>query len=251
MKCGCKIASGNRVVSFPAKLRPRLLAGLSKAEISAVLSAATHRQFLASSVILHEEDPAERVLLLTSGQGRHFVLTGDGRKILLRWLTPGQIFGGVTALATPQHYLASTEVLSHSCALVWDRKTIRELLYRYPKLMDNSLSIAVTEHIAWLIAALVSLTSDDAAGRVAHVLVSLACGIGNSGPDGIEIQIANEDLASGANVTPFTVSRILKDWQREGILTKGRGKLILRKPELLVSEMDSSKLSKSSVIQPA
>jgi CRP-like cAMP-binding protein len=236
MKCDCKLTSAKHVAGLPAKLRPRFLSGLSKAELNAVLSAATHRHFLASSVILHEGDPAERVLLLTSGQGRHFVLTNDGRKILLHWLTPGQIFGGAAALATPGHYLASTETLSNSCALAWDRKTIRELVSQYPKLLDNGLSIAVTEHIAWLIAAFVSLTADSAAGRVAHLLVSLACGIGAAGPDGVEIRIGNEDLASGANVTPFTVSRILKEWQRKGLLSKGRGKIVLHKPELLVTQ---------------
>jgi CRP/FNR family transcriptional regulator, nitrogen oxide reductase regulator len=235
MKCECKLTSGKRVAGLPPKLRPRFLSGLSKTELNAVLSAATHRQFLASSVILHEGDPAERVLLLTSGQGRHFVLTNDGRKILLHWLTPGQIFGGAAALAAPCHYLASTETLSDSCALVWDRKTIRELFSQYPKLLDNGLSIAVTEHIAWLISAFVSLTADNAAGRIAHLLVSLACGIGAAGPEGVEIRVGNEDLASGANVTPFTASRILKEWQREGLLTKGRGKLVLHKPELFVT----------------
>jgi CRP-like cAMP-binding protein len=234
MKCACKLTSNKRVVGLPAKLRPRFLSGLSKAELDTVLSAATHRQFLASSVILHAGDPAERLMILTSGQGRHFVLTRDGRKILLRLLTPGQIFGGVSALSEPSRYVASTEVLSDSCALVWDRKTMREFVTRYPRLLDNGLSIAVTEHVAWLIAALVSLSTDDAAGRIAHTLVGVACGIGKAGSNGVEIRIGNEDLASGANVTPFTVSRVLKQWQREGLLTKGRGKLVLHKPELLV-----------------
>jgi CRP-like cAMP-binding protein len=73
---------------------------LSQTELDTILSAATHQRFVASSVIVHEQDPAERFFLLTSGSGRHFVLTSDGRKILLHWLTPGQIFGGVAALTT-------------------------------------------------------------------------------------------------------------------------------------------------------
>jgi CRP-like cAMP-binding protein len=235
MNCGCKLASGKRVIGLPGRLRPRFLSGLSKTELNTILSAATHRRFVASSVIVHEQDPAERFFVLTSGRGRHFVLTSDGRKILLHWLTPGQIFGGVAVLTLPAHYLASTEVLSDSCALVWDRKTMRQLVSRYPRLLDNALSIAATEHVAWLVAAFVSLNAEDATGRVANVLVSLACGIGKAGADGVEIQIGNEDLASRANVTPFTVSRMLKAWQREGVLTKGRGKVFLRKPELLIT----------------
>lgn len=235
MNCCCKLLNGKRVAGLPANLQPRFLAGLSVADLNEVLSAASHRQFLSSSVIIHHGDPAERVFLLTSGLGRHFVLTGDGRKVLLYWLTAGQVFGAMTILSGSSNYIASTEVLSDGCALVWDKKTIRELVSRYPILLDNMLSITGTENFAWLMGAYVSLNSHDATGRVAHMLISLACGIGKKGPGGIEISVGNEDLAAGANVTPFTVSRALTAWQREGVLTKGRGKVFLRKPELLVT----------------
>ena len=162
-------------------------------------------------------------------------MTGDGRKVLLHWLTAGQVFGGMTILSNPSNYLVSTEVLSDGCALVWDKKTIRELVSRYPILLDNALSIAGTESFAWLIGAYVSISSDDATGRIAHMLISLACGVGSEGPGGIEIRVGNEDLAAAANVTSFTVSRALMAWQREGVLTKGRGKILLQKPELLVT----------------
>ncbi|MGA8740355.1 MAG: Crp/Fnr family transcriptional regulator [Terracidiphilus sp.] len=235
VSCNCKFLTGKRVASLPPGLRPRFLSGLPKTALNDVLSVAAHRQFLASSVVLHEGDPAERFFILTSGQGRHFILTSDGRKILMHWLTPGQLFGGAALLSSTSHYLSSTEVLMDSCALVWERDTIRELVCHFPKLLDNGLSIAITENIAWFVAARVSLFSDDATGRIAQMLVSLASGIGKAGPDGIEIHVGNEDLAAGANVTIFTVSRALAGWQREGILTKGRGKIILQKPELLVT----------------
>ena len=68
-----------------------------------------------------------------------------------------------------------------------------------------------------------------------HLLVSLASAIGKATAAGVEMSITNEDLAEGANVTPFTVSRCLSDWQRARILTKRRGKVVLRKPELLLA----------------
>jgi len=191
---------------------------------------------------VHEEDPAERVSILTSGRGRHFVLTANGRKIILHWLTPGQVFGGAAVVSTPSRYLASTEVVSDSCALVWDRKTIRELMMRYPVLLDNALSIAVTEHIAWLIGARISLSSDDAPSRIADLLISLACGIGNEGPDGVEIPVGNEDIALGASVSPFTVSRTLSKWQQDGILRRGRGKVVLLQPEYLAGQWTGPQL---------
>jgi CRP/FNR family transcriptional regulator, nitrogen oxide reductase regulator len=100
-------------------------------------------------------------------------------------------------------------------------------------MLDNALSIAATEAAAWLISALLSLSSDDARGRLANLLVGLAVGIGTIVADGVELKVTNEDLAAGANVTPFTVSRLMGEWQRSGIVAKRRGKVVLRKPESL------------------
>lgn len=233
MKCRCKLSRGGQIIGLPSGLQPRFLSGLAKAQFDAVLSAARHRQFRASSVITNQEDQAERCFLLTSGQGRQFVITEHGQKVLLNWLITGQIFGGASLISAPFRYLASTEVLSDSCALVWDRRTLRELASAYPILLDNALSIAVTENIAWSIAAHVSLSSDDAHGRVAHILMSLSSAIGEHTGDGVQMKVMNKDIAESANVTPFTVSRCLRNWQRAGILAKRRGKILIRKPELL------------------
>ncbi len=235
MNCGCKFSSKKQIAGLPHQLRPRFLEGLPKADLDALLAVAKHRHFRTAFVIVHEGEPADRFFLLTSGRGRQFVTTDKGKKILVYWLTAGQMFGGVAILSSRVQYLASTEVLPDSCALMWERETIRELVSRHPLLLDNALSIAATEHVAWSIATQISLTSDDARGRVAHLLTSLACGIGKTTAGGVELRITNEDVAAGANVTPFTASRILNEWQRAGALTKGRGKVVLRKPFLLVS----------------
>lgn len=246
MKCGCQLSQRTQIVGLPYHLKPRLLSGLKKSELEFLMSVAKHRQLHAGTVIVQQEDPAEHFFLLTSGQGRHFVMTDKGRKILLLWLTAGQVFGGASMMEAPSQYLASMELVTGGCVWMWDRQTIREFTSRCPRLLDNCFSIAVTAHVAWFVASQISLMSDDARGRVAHLLVSLACAIGRDTPSGIQLDITNEDLSAGANVTPFTVSRILSDWQRGGVVTKGRGKLLLQKPFLLgfeeadVSEADVS-----------
>jgi CRP-like cAMP-binding protein len=233
MKCTCKLSPENQVIGLPNHLEPRFLSGLPGADLSDILSTAKHQQFRASTVVVIEGDPAERLFLLTSGRGRHFFVAGDGRKVALPWLTAGQIFGGAAMISTPVNYLVSTEVLTESCVLVWERQAIRDLVSRYPKLSDNALSVAVTEHLAWWIAAHASLASDDAQGRIAHLLISLASGIGKVTPAGVEIKITKEDVAEGANVTPFMVIHSLSEWERAGVLKKHNGMILLRKPELL------------------
>jgi CRP-like cAMP-binding protein len=45
--------------------------------------------------------------------------------------------------------------------------------------------------------------------------------------------VAGEELADMASVTRFTASRLMSEWHRRGILTKTRGKVLLRAPEKL------------------
>jgi CRP-like cAMP-binding protein len=79
-----------------------------------------------------------------------------------------------------------------------------------------------------------ALVSHGARQRLARVLTTLAAGIGHKVPDGIELEITNEELANAANVTPFTASRLLSEWQRDGAVRKRRGSIVLRSPQRLL-----------------
>jgi CRP-like cAMP-binding protein len=138
----------------------------------------------------------------------------------------------MSLLPNPAPYLVSTEMVRDSLVLVWDRATIQGLVARYPRLAVNALSTA-SEYLALCIATHVAMTCHNARERLAEVLVNLTRGIGQSAPGGIELDVTNEELANAANITPFTASRILSEWQRNGVLVKRRGKVLLRSPERL------------------
>jgi CRP-like cAMP-binding protein len=99
-------------------------------------------------------------------------------------------------------------------------------------LLDNGLLIATT-YFTWFLAAHEALACYPARQRLAQVLVSLAKGIGQKVSDGFELDVTNEELAYSANVNLFTVSRFLNQWQRQGVVVKSRGKVLLRSPERL------------------
>jgi CRP/FNR family transcriptional regulator, nitrogen oxide reductase regulator len=213
-------------------IRPRFLEGLAQAEVNTIISAAKQRQYLANSVIVNQDLPAEHFFLLTSGRARFFYTTPDGRKTILLWLPPGEIFGAAALLFRPSEYLVSTEAVKPSSMLVWDRVTIRALVGRFPRLADNALLVTFDYLVAYR-AIHVAMTFQSARQRLAHVLAHLATGIGQRVPGGIELDVRNEELANEANVTPFTASRMLGEWQRQGVLRKSRGKILLRSPERL------------------
>jgi CRP-like cAMP-binding protein len=213
-------------------LKSKFLEGLALCDLKVVLAAARQREYLANSVIINQGHTADHLFLLTKGRARFFFNTSDGKKVVLLWLTPGEAFGCSALLSTPSPYLVCTEALKDSSMLVWDRVTLRNLATHYPRLLENTLRIA-SEYLAWYLADHAALISQTARQRLARVLVCLAETIGHKSSDGFEFDATNEELASAANVTPFTASRLLSEWQTNRAVVKRRGKILLRSPERL------------------
>jgi CRP/FNR family transcriptional regulator, nitrogen oxide reductase regulator len=229
-KAGTIHSSGS--VREAQEFESQFLEGLTPEDRDMVVAAASRRHLRANSVAVHQGDPADFMFLLFKGRARHFYLTPEGKKIVLFWLAPGQIFGASALLSAPAQYLVGTEILKDSCLLVWRRSEIRALAARVPRLLDNAIAVA-NDYLIWYLAAHTSLVSHTAERRLAQVLTTLARGFGHKVPGGTCLDLTNEQLANAANVTIFTASRVLNSWQRKGAVVKTRRQLLLRQPEQL------------------
>jgi CRP/FNR family transcriptional regulator, nitrogen oxide reductase regulator len=216
-----------------SELKSQFLNGLAQNDRETILSAARQRPFAANSVVTNQGHPADHLFLLTKGCARHFFVTEEGKKLLLKWLVPGNLFGGRTILSNRSSYLVSTEIVKDSSVYVWDRTTIRGLLERYPRLLENAL-LDASDYVEWHLTSHIGLACGNARQRVAQTLLALAHSVGQEGSGGTALNISNEDLANAASVTPFTASRLISEWQRSHILKKRRGKVVLRWPERLL-----------------
>jgi len=221
-------------VTLDAGLKIPLLEGLAPRDRDLVLAAAASRRFAANSVITTQGTPADRFYLLVKGSVRFFYTTSDGQKILLIWMAPGDAFGGAAVIAKPSQYLLSSEAVKDSEVLDWDRATFRGFIEKIPRILDNALCLAV-DYLDWYMQAHIALTCHTARERLAQVLLGLARSIGEKVPDGIEMNVTNEELANAANITPYTTSRLMSSWRKSRAVVKRRGKILLRAPEGLLS----------------
>jgi CRP-like cAMP-binding protein len=207
----------------------RFLAGFDAADRRAILAAAKPRHFVTGAVVARQSEVATELSLITKGRTRQFYTTPDGRRMILRWMGPGELIGTAAILSESSPYRAGTEAVSDVDVVTWKRADMRGLVEHYPKLLDNALMVGA-DYVDWHVAAHVALTSQTAEQRLAGVLVALAPLLGHPIRDGIEINITNEELANAANVTPFTASRMINEWQRRGTVIKRRGKIVLIDP---------------------
>ena len=225
--------TSSQVAAIVAGLKSRFLEGLDPAEAHSIVAAATLKRFNTNTVVIREGDRAEHFFLMLDWGARHFTMSPKGEKVVVRWLPPGEVTGAASFLSKPVPYVVSTEVQKNSSALVWDRSTIRSLAVTYPRLMDNALMVA-HDYLLFYRILHVTLSCQSAPQRVAQVLGYLAKEMGQQVSGGLELNVRNEELAHEANVTIFTVSRLMGEWQRKGLLTKGRGKVVVRSPEELI-----------------
>ena len=172
-------ASGIAIVF--SELRSHFLEGMTPSVLKTILGAATRRRYRAKSVITNDGHPADRLYLLTEGLVRYFIITPEGRKLLFQWLGPGDLFGGRTILSIPSPYLLSTETVTDTSVLVWERPTIRGLIARYPRLLENAL-LGASDYLGWYLASHIGLAvTVTARQRVAQVLKPLGRTVGERG----------------------------------------------------------------------
>jgi CRP-like cAMP-binding protein len=222
--------------NFPAAppWEPNLLLGLTRQQKDRVLKAAKTNNVRAKQTIVREEEPARRLFLVKKGRIKYVRETSKGEEVLISLLTPGYIFGVGAVIAWPERYIGTAHAAVDSELLSWNRETIRALTSAYPHLSQNVLRITL-KAVAEYVERVVRLKTGTARERLAYALVRVCKRIGQVRQDGVAVTILNEELAGLADVSPFTVSRQLKEWERQGIVRKGRGQILVVAPGSLLT----------------
>jgi CRP-like cAMP-binding protein len=219
--------------SSPIVSKSRFFAGVDRAIIEDVLSYAQSRRVSSHSTLFSGGSRATHLFLLTGGRARFYTLTKSGEELTLLWAVPGHLLGLAVILPNPPAYMASVETMTPCELLGWDHATAHKLCLRYPQLTENGLRMALG-YLRKYMDRHVSLVSKSAEFRLAEVVANLAVQAGEVHPAGVEIGITNEHLSSLSDVSPFTASRVLSQWEREGKVSKLRGRIIVRAPESLM-----------------
>lgn len=211
---------------------------MSREELAAVAAAAGERRAARHEILLHQDDPATLLYLLAEGRVKLTQLTPEGEQVLLRFVEPGEMIGGIAVL-TDARYPVTAEAAETSHLLTWDGAAVRELMLRFPKIALN-----VVEHLAALVLELQNrvreLATERVEKRLARALVRLAARAGERLDDGVRValRLTRQDLGELTGTTLYTVSRTLSRWESEGIIESARGRVIVRNPGALAAIAD-------------
>ena len=171
-----------------------------------------------------EGTPARFVFVLAEGRVKITQLTVDGQQVALRLIVPGQMFGSLALLRPNSDYPASATALADSAALTWEGTFVRRLAEREPALNLNLMEL-MRVHIDEMQARFREVATERIEQRLARTLLRLAAQTGKREPDGrvtLDVRLTRQDLAEMIGTTLHSVSRLLSEWERRGLVHAGR-----------------------------
>ena len=204
-------------------------------DLGLVLQNSIKRSIEEEEFFFFQGDEARFLYVLTGGQVKLMQSNPSGQQVNLRTIYPWQMFGALGAVRAEATYPASAQALENSTALAIKSTFLREMLETRPYLSFDLMKL-MTSYIQEMQSRYRELATQRVEQRVANTLVRLAgqTGIKSGKEAGIELTFSRQDLAEMTGSTLYTVSRLLSEWERKGIIETGRERIRILKPHDLV-----------------
>lgn len=213
----------------------QLFKGLAPHELQEVLSAGREQNFPEDRFLFYQDDPAERIYVLKTGRIKLTQLADDGQQVLLRVMTPGMLFAAISVVEGAV-YPVSAQAAEDSRALTWGQESMLELIAQHPVLALNAMRL-LAGHVREFQDRYRELATERVERRLARAVLRLASQTGRKTEEGVllDLPLTRQDLAEMSGTTLYTVSRILSQWEAQGLVLSGRERVVIRFPHGLVS----------------
>ena len=205
-------------------------------DLHLILKNSITRSLEEGSFFFMQGDEAEYLYILTSGQVKLMQSNPNGQQVNLRTIYPWQMFGALGVTRGPgATYPATAETLENSTALAIQSAFLNSMMETRSYLSFDLMNL-MTSYIQEMQARYRELATEKVEQRVANALIRLAgqSGIKSEKEAGIELSFSRQDVAEMTGSTLYTISRLLSEWERQGIIKTGREKIKILVPHDLV-----------------
>ena len=211
-----------------------MFAGVEPDDLNNILREAQPIRYQKGTNVFQQDEEAHSFFILLHGHLRVMKVTPDGQQVVVRYVTPGEIFGIAMAMGRGT-YPATAVAVVDSLALVWPSAAWPRLVAKHPSLAVNTIQ-TVGSRLQDAHTRVVEMSTEQVERRVAHALLRLAKQAGRKGHDGIQIDfpISRQDVAEMTGTTLHTVSRLLSAWEKDGIVESRRKHIVVTQPHRLM-----------------
>jgi CRP-like cAMP-binding protein len=206
---------------------------LERADLERIAEVSVPRTFEPGQAVFREGDASDTCYVVRAGHGRAIRTHGDGRTITLASFGPGDFFGEL-AMFEDELRSATVEAIDPMSVIGVLGPDMRRLMSEHPQIAMR-LVISLGRRLRETNERLSRQSFQTVQSRVAVVLGNLveeAIADGREGAD-VLVTATQADLAQLAGSSRESASRFLAVLERAGVISQGRGRLVIHDPEAL------------------
>jgi CRP/FNR family transcriptional regulator, cyclic AMP receptor protein len=206
---------------------------LEPADLQRIAELALPRRFEPGEVVFREGDASDTCYVVREGHARAVRTHGDGRTITLATFGPGDIFGEL-AMFEDERRSATIEAIEPTSVVGVLGPDMRRLMKQHPEIAAR-LVIALGRRLREMNERLSRQSFQTVQSRVASVLSDLVQSEVASGKQDTDVLVTatQADLAQLAGSSRESASRFLAVLERAGVISQGRGRLVVHNPRAL------------------
>jgi CRP/FNR family transcriptional regulator, cyclic AMP receptor protein len=211
-----------------------LFRGLDEPELRMVGELLIPRFYKKKSVIFTEGSDKESVYIVQDGLVKAFKTDADGHEQIVNFLGPGSMFPH-TGFFVLSPYPATTEAVVDTRVLAMPLRSFEHLLTSTPSVAIKVMRV-LSQTILELQGKLQELTGQDVQVRLQSFLAAMAGKQGRAMADGsikLSLPVTHQELANTIGTTRESVTRLLAQLRKEGLIQTDRGGFVITDMERL------------------
>ena len=200
---------------------------LEPQDLERIAQLALPRSFAPGEAVFREGDASDTCYVVREGRARAIRSSRDGRTITLATFGPGDFFGEL-AIFEDERRSATVEAIEPTSVVGVLGPDMRRLMSERPQIAAR-LVIALGRRLRETNERLSRQSFQTVQSRVAHVLSELVEHEIAAGGDGSDVLVraTQADLAQLAGSSRESASRFLAVLERAGVISQGRGRLVV------------------------
>jgi len=206
---------------------------LEQGDLERIAQLAVPRRFEPGQAVFREGDSSDTCYIVRQGHARAIRTHGGGRTITLATFGPGDIFGEL-AMFEDERRSATVEAIEPTSVVAVLGPDMRRLMNEHPQIATR-LVIALGRRLREMNERLSRQSFQTVQSRVAVVLSELVADeiAQGNGPTDVLVTATQADLAQLAGSSRESASRFLAVLERAGVISQGRGRLVVHDAEAL------------------
>jgi len=202
---------------------------LKEDDLKQILSITIEKKYKKGSIIFMEGEDGDASYFIKEGKVKIYKTSSDGKELILNIYGENDVFAEVT-IFNDVNYPATAEVIEDAILGVIINSELEKLISKNSDLGLNLIKI-LNKRLYNAQRKLKQIALNDTYSRIAETLLRLAQNDGITKSNGdieLKLELSRQDLANMIGTARETVSRILSQFTKEGIITTSGKKIIIK-----------------------